>query len=65
MTMTTLMLIMMAMQVMMVEETVYDGVVECDHSYDNDYINDDNDGYVGDDGRGDGVGRCSGVRSLL
>ena len=36
MTMITLMvmLIMMAMQVMMVEETVYDDVVECDHSYD-------------------------------
>ena len=56
---------------------MYDDVVEYDHSYDNDYTNDDNDGYydndytndndgyVGDDGRGDGVGRCSGVRSLL
>ena len=51
----------------MAEETEYDAVVDCDHSYDNDYIDDnvDNDDYVGHDGRGDGVRRCSGVRPLL
>ena len=41
----------------MVEETEYDDVVEYDHSY-------DNDDYVGDDGRGDGLRLCSGVRLL-
>ena len=49
------------------KETLYDDVVECYHPYDNDYIDDnvDNDDYVGHDGRGDGVRRCSGVRPLL
>ena len=46
----------------MVEETEYDDVEECDHTYDNDYIDDNvDDDYVGHNGRGDGVRRCSGV----
>ena len=51
----------------MAEETVIGDVRECYHSYDNDYIDDnvDNADYVGDDGRGDGVRRCSRVRPLL